>query len=171
MRRKNLFRRAFNRGAHSLARMLPGATTIRPFLHRLRGVKIAPGVFIGDDVYLENEYPECVEIQAGVQIGIRSIILAHIRGSGRVIIEKNVWIGPCCVIAVSPHRELRIGEGAVIGPASVITTNVPAKSFYAPERPKHLADVEVPLASATSYSSFLRGLKPRRTSARKTDKE
>jgi acetyltransferase-like isoleucine patch superfamily enzyme len=153
-----------------LARALPGATTVRPFLHRLRGVKVAPGVFIGDEVYLENEFPECIEIQAGTQIGIRTIVLAHIRGTGRVVIEKNVWIGPLCVIAVSPERELRIGEGAVIGPLSVITASVPARAFLAPERPKHAADVEVPLATAESYAQFLRGLRPHKSSNRKTDK-
>lgn len=170
MAKKNLVRRAFNRAAHALARTLPGATTVRPFLHRLRGVRIGPGVFIGDEVYLENEFPEGIEIQAGAQIGIRTIVLAHIRGAGRVVIEKNVWIGPQCVIAASPDRELRIGEGAVIGPASVITSSVPARAFFAPDRPKHLADVEVPLALAASYASFLRGLRPLKPLGRKSDK-
>lgn len=151
--------------------MMPGSMTLRPFLHRLRGIKIGPGVFIGDEVYLENEFPECIEIHAGAQIGIRSIILAHIRGSGRVIIEKNVWIGPQCVIAVSPDRVLRIGEGAVIGPASVITSDIPAKSFVAPDRPRHIADAAVPLAKAETYSSFLHGLRPLKAMDRKTDKE
>ena len=170
-KRKNSLRRTANRFLHIFARVLPGATTIRPFLHRLRGVKIAKGVFIGDEVYLENEYPECIEIHEGVQIGIRSILLAHIRGTGRIIIEKNVWIGPNCVIATSPDRELRIGEGAVIGPASVITMNIPAKSFYAPERAKHIANVEVPLTSEVSYSSFLRGLIPVKNLVHKTEKK
>jgi heptaprenylglycerol acetyltransferase len=167
---KNAFRRIFNRIAHSLARTLPGATTVRPFLHRLRGVKVGSKVFIGDEVYLENEFPECIEIQTGAQIGIRTIVLAHIRGTGRVVIEKNVWIGPQCVIAVSPERELRIGEGAVIGPSSVITASVPARAFLSPERPKHAADAEVPLATATSYAQFLRGLRPHKGLDRKTDK-
>ena len=45
-----------------MARFLPGSTSLRPFLHKLRGVRIQGDVFIGDDVYIENEYPECIEI-------------------------------------------------------------------------------------------------------------
>ena len=169
-KKKSILRRTANRFLHICARVLPGATTVRPLLHRIRGVKIAGGVFIGDEVYLENEYPECIEIHEGVQIGIRTIILAHIRGTGRIVIEKDVWIGPNCVISTSPERELRIGEGAVIGPASVITMSIPAKAFYAPERAKHIANVEVPLTSEVSYSTFLRGLVPIIGRVEKTEK-
>ena len=54
---KTLLRRIFNRILHSLVQSLPGAKSVRPFLHRLRGVKIYGDVFIGDEVYIENEYP------------------------------------------------------------------------------------------------------------------
>ncbi len=37
---KTIFRRFSNRALHLLARTLPGSTTVRPMLHRLRGVKI-----------------------------------------------------------------------------------------------------------------------------------
>jgi acetyltransferase-like isoleucine patch superfamily enzyme len=138
-------------------------------LHRIRGVKIAKGVFIGDEAYLENEYPECIEIHEGAQIGIRTIILAHIRGTGRIVIGKDVWIGPNCVIATSPDRELRIGEGAVIGAASVITSSIPPKTFYAAERAKHIANVEVPLTNNVDYTVFLRGLTPPKKCTKGTD--
>ena len=59
--KKNLLRRIANRILGLVARWAPGATTVRPFLHRLRGVRITGRVFIGDDVYMENEYPECIE--------------------------------------------------------------------------------------------------------------
>ncbi len=86
--RKPLVVRFVRRILHSLARILPGATSVRPFLHRLRGVRIGKNVFIGDEVYLENEYPERVEIQDGVRISVRATILAHTLGPGNVIIEK-----------------------------------------------------------------------------------
>jgi acetyltransferase-like isoleucine patch superfamily enzyme len=158
--KKNLFSQFLNRVLHLLCQFLPGATTLRPFLHRLRGVKIHGKVFIGDQVYIENAYPECVEIHEGVQIGIRSIILAHFRGAGRVVVEKNVWIGPNCVIATSPKRTLTIGEGAVIGASSVVTMDIPSKAFYALDKATHIANVRVPLTLETSYESFLRGLTP-----------
>src|SRR5256885_9210762 len=105
----------YGRTLHLLARFAPGATSFRPFVHRLRGVAIGKDVFIGDEVYLENEYPEAVEIQSGVQISVRAIIIAHTRGCGRVVIEKDAYIGPNTVIAASGDRVLTIGEWAVIG--------------------------------------------------------
>src|SRR2546425_1838083 len=132
--KKSFLRRACNRLLHQLARFLPGATSLRPFLHRLRGVKIHGKVFIGDDVYLENEYPECVEIHDGVQVGLRTTIIAHTRGPGRIVIEKNVFIGASCVIAASPRKTLTIGEGAVLGIASLVTSDIPPRTFYSGEK-------------------------------------
>src|SRR5262245_64091942 len=103
---KSFLRRVWNRLLHQLARLLPGATSVRPFLHRLRGVQIHGKVFIGDDVYLENEYPERIEIQDGVQIGLRTTIIAHTRGPSRIVIEENAFIGANCVIAAAPDKTL-----------------------------------------------------------------
>ena len=68
---KSIIRGSANRILHLIARFGPGATTFRPYLHKLRGVKIYGNVFIGDDVYLENEYPEAVEIHDGAGIALR----------------------------------------------------------------------------------------------------
>src|SRR5262249_8266964 len=141
-------------------RFLPGATSLRPFLHRLRGVKICGKVFIGDDVYLENEYPECVEIHDGVQIGLRTTIIAHTRGPNRIVLERNVFIGANCVIAASPGKTLTIGEGSVIGIASVVTSDIPPRTFYSSEKAKPIATVTTPFTNDTSYERFVRGLRP-----------
>lgn len=159
---QNPFRRVSNRTLHLLARFLPGALSVRPFLHRLRGVKIGEDVFIGDDVYLENEHPEAVEIQRGVQISVRAIIIAHTRGVGGVVIEKDVFVGPNTVIASSGNRVLRIGEGAVIGAGVVVTRDVPPHVFVANENGKPVASVRVPLPKAETMEEFVRGLVPMR---------
>ncbi len=158
--KKSFLRGVSNRFLHQLARMLPGATSIRPFLHRLRGVKISGNVFIGDDVYLENEYPEAVEIHDGVQIGLRSTILAHTRGPGRIVFERNAFIGASCIIAASPAKTLTIGEGAVVGIGSCVTADVAPATFYGMEKAKPIAMVTVPLTIETSYDRFVRGLRP-----------
>jgi acetyltransferase-like isoleucine patch superfamily enzyme len=160
----NLLRRVSNRALHLLARYSPGSTSWRPFLHRLRGVKIGKDVFIGDDVYLENEHPDAVEIQSGVHISVRAIILAHTRGCGRIIIEKDAFIGINTVIATSGNKTLRIGEGAVIGAGVVVTRDVPARVFLANEMPKPIATVGVPLTKAETVEDFVRGLSPIRPS-------
>jgi|GEM_PF-889860 acetyltransferase-like isoleucine patch superfamily enzyme len=157
--RKNLLRRVANRILHALARVCPGSYGLRPRLHRWRGVKIGRGVFIGEDVYLENEYPEAIEIGDNCEIGLRTVILAHLRGPGRVVIGRNSFIGPCCLIAGANDRVLTIGEGAVIGGGAVITADVPAGVMIKPPAYPVAAQVQVPLVGAT-YQEFVRGLRP-----------
>lgn len=117
-------------------------------------------VFIGDDVYLENEHPDAVEIQDGVHISVRAMILAHTRGSGNVVIEKDAFIGPNTVIATSGNKTLRIGAGAVVGAGVVVTRDVPAQAFIANEMPKPIASVGLPLTKAETVEDFVRGLMP-----------
>jgi acetyltransferase-like isoleucine patch superfamily enzyme len=158
--KKSVVRRVFNRILGMLARFAPGATSLRPFLHKLRGVRITGRVFIGDDVYLENEYPECIELHDGAQIALRSILIAHTRGPGRIVVGKNSFIGANCVVVTSPGKTLTIGEGAVIATSSVVSSDVPAYTLVANTKATPRARVTVPLTIETSYDSFLAGLRP-----------
>jgi len=158
--KKSILRSGANRVLHLLCRFLPGATGLRPFLHRLRGVRIEGRVFIGDDVYIENEYPECVEIQDGVQIGLRTTIVAHTRGCGKVVIGKNAFVGANCVIVTSSERTLTIGEGSVLTATSFVTDDVQPYTLYSSERAKPLAKVTRAFTAETSYDEFIRGLQP-----------
>jgi len=157
---ERILRGSINRILHLMARFGPGATTLRPFLHKLRGVKIYGKVFIGDDVYLENAHPECIEIHDGAQIVLRTNIIAHFRGAGKIIIGKNVWIGMCCNIAASPGQILNIGEGAVVGMGSTVTRDVPPFTFVvgSPAKPKY--KVTVPMTLETSFEDWKNGLIP-----------
>ncbi len=155
---KSLLRRAANRCFHLLARFCPGSTTLRPALHRMRGVQIGRGVFIGDEVYLDNEWPERIEIQDNVQISMRAIVIAHTRGPGKVIIEREAFVGPNCVLVAGGGRVLRIGTGAVVGAGSVITRSVPPHIYVAPPAVEVLARVKVPLPRANSMEEFWAGL-------------
>jgi acetyltransferase-like isoleucine patch superfamily enzyme len=157
---EKIIRGGINRILHLMARFGPGATTLRPFLHRLRGVKIHGKIFIGDDVYLENAYPECIEIQEDAQIALRTTIISHFRGTGRIIIGKKVWIGMCCCIAATPGQTLTIGEGAVVGMNSTVTRDVPPFTFVigSPAKPKY--QVTVPMTLETSFEDWKNGLIP-----------
>ncbi len=166
--KKPVLRRMFNRLLHSLARWLPGSTSLRPMLHRLRGVKIGKNVFIGEEVYLENEYPEAVDIRDGAQIALRTIILAHTRGSGRVVIGENAWIGPNVVVAAGAGRVLTIGDGAVIGAGVVLNHDVAPHMFVANPPAKAVATATVPLATAENMGDFIRGLAPIRPHSNKS---
>jgi heptaprenylglycerol acetyltransferase len=158
--RKILLRRGLNRLLHFLARHGAGSTSLRPMLHRWRGVKIGRDVFIGEEVYIENEYPECVEIGNEVQISIRAIILAHTRGSGKVVIGDRAYIGPNVVISCPGKRILRIGDGSVISAGCVITRDVPPRVLVSNEPPRPVAHVRVSLSETDSFQEFVRGLTP-----------
>jgi serine acetyltransferase len=157
---KSILKRATNRWFHLLARFCPGSTTLRPLLHRARGVKIGRNVFIGEEVYLDNEHPECIEIMDHVQISIRVIVVAHTRGPGRVVIERGAFVGPNSVLVCGAGRVLHIGEGAVIGAGSVITKSVPPRLYVAPSPTTPLARVNVPLPLAKTMEEFWGGLVP-----------
>jgi len=160
---KGSLKSLFNRVLHLLARIGPGASSLRPLLHRLRGVQVGKDVFIGDDVYVENEYPEHVEIQDGVQISIRAIILAHTRGPGRVVLEKDCYIGPHVVIMTSAGKVLRIGAGAVIGAGCVVTKDVKPRMFVSGEFGRAVAEARISLSQSDSMEQFIKGLMPLKT--------
>jgi acetyltransferase-like isoleucine patch superfamily enzyme len=126
----------------------------------MRGVNIKGEVFIGDEVYLENEHPEAIEIHDGVQIALRTTIVAHFRGPGKIIIGSNAWIGACCTIAAGHGQTLTIGEGAVAAAGSVITNDVEPFTFVAgvPAKPK--MRVTIPMTLQTTLEAFKAGLRP-----------
>ena len=164
---KGTLKRLSHRMLHLLARFAPGATGFRPLLHRLRGVQIGKDVFIGDEVYLDNEYPERIEIQDGVQISIRATILAHTRGPGRVILERDAYIGPHVLLVTSEGKVLRIGEGAVVGAGCVITKDVESRTFVMGEFGKAIAEVRLPLSRADRLEDFIKGLAPLKSGSTK----
>ena len=160
MLHKSKVRGVINRILHLIARFAPGATTLRPYIHKRRGIKIYGNVFIGEEVYLENEYPENIHIFGGVGIALRTTIIAHFRGPGQIVIEKNVWIGACCTITANKGQVLRIGEGAVLAANSVVTKDVAPYTFVAGVPAKPIAKVTVPITLEYKYDEFKKGLKP-----------
>lgn len=160
MAQKSIFRRSVNRILHLIARFGPGASSFRPYIHKLRGVKIYGDVFIGDDVYLENEYPEAVEIHDGAQIVLRTTIVAHFRGTGKIIIGKNAWVGAGCTIAATPGQILNVGEGSVLAASSVVTKNVPPFTMVGGVPAKPIMKVTVPMTLKTTMDEFKAGLRP-----------
>ena len=136
------------------------------FLHRMRGVRIFDGVWIGDDVYLDNEYPENIEIHKDAVISMRATIIAHTSGPGRIIIEKGAFIGPGAIVVCSEGKLVRIGQGSVLGPGCVVTSSVAPKSFVVHPKCNTVAWATVPLTGA-SAREFMAGLEPfkRRTNS------
>jgi serine acetyltransferase len=148
---------------HLMARVLPGGADLRPFLHRLRGVKIHGEVWIGEDVYLNQDYPETLEIHDGAMIATRCTVISHAKGPGRIIIGKQAAIGAGCVIVCACGQTLTIGEGAVISAGSTVSHDIPPYTLCGAPRIQAFGKVTVPFTVATTFEEFRRGLKPIRS--------
>jgi acetyltransferase-like isoleucine patch superfamily enzyme len=126
----------------------------------MRGVKIGKSVWIGDDVYLDNEFPECIELEDGAMIELRATILAHTHGAGRVIIGKNAVVGAGAVVVTSGNRTLVIGEGSVIMASSLVTGSIAPYTLYGSDACKPLAKITKPFTPDTTYEEFMTALRP-----------
>lgn len=140
----------------------PGAETTRVRLHRLRGVKIGSGCFIGTDVIIETAFPHLVEIGDRVDLSMRTTIVAHQQGEvadeskASVRIEDDVFIGPGSILL--PH--VTVGHGAVVTAGSVVTTSVPPLTMVRGNPAEPIARCGVPLGRSTPMREFYRRLRP-----------
>ncbi len=146
-----------------IAFLAPGGGSIRPYLHRLRGVSIGKGTWLAQLVYIDELHPECITISENCTIGLRTSIFAHFywgarraKSNGSVVIEKNVFIVPHCVILPN----VRIGEGAVIKAGTVVSRNVPPGVFWGTPAAEALGVATVPLTAEHTYEEFTRGMRP-----------
>ncbi len=129
-------------------------------------------IFIGDDVYVDNEYPECIEMHDGVSVSMRALLIAHTRGPGKIILARDSFIGPNAVVCCYAGRVIRIGEGAVVAAGAVVTRSVPARTLVAPPPSRAVAKLTRPLSVNTSIEDFLAGMMPirRRSENRSPEK-
>lgn len=158
-------RGAWNRLLQAIALYVPGATTTRVWLHRMRGVKIGDGTFISTAAIVETEHPELVSIGERTSIGIRAVIIAHFWTHLGVHIGDDVFIGPGAIIMPG----VRIGNGAVVTAGSVVTKSVPDLTMVRGNPAVAVARCSLPLGVATPIDEFTRGLRPirvRRENAR-----
>jgi acetyltransferase-like isoleucine patch superfamily enzyme len=163
---ESLFNALKIRVLQGLARSVPGAATLRVRLHRWRGVKIGTGVRIGLDVILETAYPEWISIGNKVQIGVRTLVLAHIhglppkkselKGYVSVRIENDVNIG--AGVTILPH--VTIGHGAVVTAGSVVTRSIAPLTLVQGNPARPIAKCEIPLTWEKTLKEFYRGLRP-----------
>ena len=153
----------FTRFLLNLSYFAPFGYSLRPALHRIRGVKIGKKVWISKSVYIDELHPEDVIIGDNSTIGYRTTIFTHLyfgpkqeKSTGKVILGKDVYIGPHCLILPN----VTIGDGAVIKGGTVVTRNVPPKTLFGIPNAKPLAKVTVPLTFEHTYEDFVKGLKP-----------
>jgi acetyltransferase-like isoleucine patch superfamily enzyme len=112
----------------------------RTKIHRMRGVNIGKGVYIGHEVIFDRVFPDQISIGDNSTIGDRCIISAHanIPSDTRLkkiyprtilptTIGKGVWIMPGVIITPG----VTIGDEAVIATGAVVRKNVPPRCLVA----------------------------------------
>ena len=154
-----------NRVLQLIALYVPGYTTTRVWLHRMRGVVIGRNVSIGLSALIETAYPQLVYIGNNVTIGMRTIVIGHLRdltaearanGVHTVRIEDDVYIGPGVIILPN----VTIGKGAVVSAGSVVSRSVPPQTLARGNPAEPIACCGVSLGGGVSYEQFVRSLTP-----------
>lgn len=154
--KEGILRGLINRVLQHLARVMPGAQTLRVALHRARGVNIGKRVWIGYDVILETSRPYLITIEDGSSIGMRVMVISHFRESQGVKIEQDAFVGPGAIILPN----VVIGRGAVVTAGSVVTQSVPPMTVVQGNPAVPIARCGIPLGEDVSLKQFSRRLKP-----------
>lgn len=105
--------------------------SFRTVLQSLRGVRfIDPkSVFLGEDVFIDEVFPDRVKIGRNVMITEGVMIFTHLYDPAYsqhamevkdVVIEDDVFIGARSLIL----NGVKVGKGAVVGAASVVTKDI-----------------------------------------------
>jgi serine acetyltransferase len=154
--KEGLLRGLANRILQHLARVLPGAQSLRVMLHRARGVQIGKNVWIGYDVVLDTSRPFLITLEDGCTISMRATVVAHFRGSTGVKIEQDAFIGPGAIILPN----VVVGRGAVVTAGSVVTRSIPPMTMVQGNPAVPVAKCGVPLIAKFTVKEFSKHLQP-----------
>ncbi|HYW38891.1 MAG TPA: acyltransferase [Terriglobales bacterium] len=149
-------RGVFNRLLQLLARVMPGAQSLRVVLHRWRGVRIGKNVWVGYDVILDTSRPFLITLEDGCTLSMRVTVVAHFRGSTGVRIERDAFIGPGAIILPN----VVVGRGAVVTAGSVVTRSVPPLTVVQGNPAIPVARCGIPLGPDVTLKEFSRLLRP-----------
>ncbi|MGA7524568.1 MAG: acyltransferase [Acidobacteriaceae bacterium] len=153
---EGLLRGMYGRILQILARTMPGAKSLRVFLHRARGVKIGKGVWIGYDVVLDTARPDLIVIEDGVAISMRALVIAHFKEQRGVRIEREAFIGPGAIVLPG----VIVGRGAVVKAGSVVSQSVPPMTVVQGNPAIPVARCGIPFRQDVSMKLFSRHLQP-----------
>jgi acetyltransferase-like isoleucine patch superfamily enzyme len=154
--KESVLRGVSNRVLQHLARILPGAQSVRVAMHRARGVQIGTGVWIGYDVVLDTSRPHLITLEDGCVLSMRVTVLAHFRESVGVKIERDAFVGAGALILPN----VVIGHGAVVAAGSVVTRSVPAQTLVQGNPAIPVARCGIPIGPETSLKEFSSQLRP-----------
>jgi len=140
-----------------IAKISPGYG-LRIWLLRKCNYHIGKQVYIGEDLIIIDDLKDsstnliigdCASISPRVTLVLHtkpnwSKIADYVNSKkGKIIIEKDAWIGTGAVIL----PDITIGEGAVVGANSVVTKDVPPYTIVGGVPAKKIKTVNVPWTS------------------------
>jgi acetyltransferase-like isoleucine patch superfamily enzyme len=131
---RGLLRILMQKLLHQWARVCIPASP-RLWLYRTMGVAIGRHVFVGLDTWLDDQFPELIEIEDDVTISFRVTVVVHddARRMNAVIpgaldgtvapvrLKRGCYLGAGCLILPG----VTVGERAVVGAGAVVTRDVP----------------------------------------------
>ena len=130
------------RWLHVIARYAPLPPATRAALHRRRGVSIGSRVFIGTEVFIDDAVPASVTLEDDVTVIAQTTILGHTyyprhfhrllgdeatREDLRTTIRRGAYLGLRSTILAG----VTVGEFAIVGAGSVVTSDVPPYTMVA----------------------------------------
>lgn len=111
---------------------------VRPAILRWMGCKVGKGVFVGDNVVIDKNFPELITIGDNSYITGGTVLLCHKRDIGNYkrgtrlfdlpYKKAPIIIGAGCSTGTNTLilPGVTIGDGAVIGAGSLVTKDIPA---------------------------------------------
>ena len=145
-----------NRLLQHLARILPGASSLRVMLHRARGVRIGKNVWIGYDVILDTSRPFLITLEDNCTLSMRVTVVAHFRESTGVKVEQDAFVGPGAIILPN----VVVGRGSVVTAGSVVTRSVPPMTVVQGNPAVPVAKCGVSLVPGVTLKEFSQRLRP-----------
>ena len=131
---RGLLRIFYQKVVHILARFcIHGG--LRVALYRAMGMNIGHHVYIGQDSYLDDQFPELIVLEDDVVVSFRVTIAVHddarrmdrvepgqLEGTvAPVILRRGCYVGAGALLLPG----VTIGERAVVGAGAVVTRDIP----------------------------------------------
>lgn len=124
----------------TIGRVLRVLAWLAPIYHfrasvwRKCGVNVGKGVYIGNLVYFDGEYPHLITLEDEVSIGPSALILAHSGASPfhartglfhqpakPVLLKRGAWVGSGAIILPG----VTVGVGAIVAAGAVVNKDIP----------------------------------------------
>jgi acetyltransferase-like isoleucine patch superfamily enzyme len=123
---------------------------LRIWFHRLRGVNIGKGCYIGTFCFIDNLYPEYIYLEDGAAVNTGCILIAHFNPSIRfkrvlqakvspIVIKGGALVAVKCVILPG----VVIGEYAIVSAGSVVNEDVETRTLVRGNPAKKVGRIKV----------------------------